>query len=118
MDRLYGVAERLIPAPVVRAVRAGQAGRAGRRPGPPRPAGRKTLSQALSWGAAPRVTAHCSPPLRPSGSCRTLVMDDERKSEEKRNGGGSEKRAVRGTCGFFLQPPSPVTVTNEGSIEA
>lgn len=53
-------------------------------------------------------------PLKPSGSCHPLVMDDERKSPEKEKGGGSgEKEHLEVLLDFFF---FPVTVTNEGSI--
>lgn len=59
MDRLYDVAERLIML-VVEGVER-EAGRGGGGQAPPRPAGRGSWSQALSWRAVPRVTTHCSP---------------------------------------------------------
>lgn len=94
MDRLYGVAERLILVVVVVVVegveREADGGAVAR---PPTACWERELKPGAELEGSTEGHNTLFSPLNPSVTCHTLVMDGERKTVEKRKGEEVEKKS-------------------------
>lgn len=98
MDRLYGVAERLILVVVDGWRREVDRGAAAR---PPTACWEKELESGTELEGGTEGQNTLFSPLNPSGTCHTLVMDVKRKTVKKRKGRKWKKR-TEGLLDFFL----------------
>lgn len=93
MDRLYGVAERLILVVVVVVEGVEREADGGAVARPPTACWERELEPGAELEGSTEGHNTLFSPLNPSVTCHTLVMDGERKTVEKRKGEEVEKKS-------------------------